>query len=85
MAARKIALTIPEGVLQAVDAVARQRGESRSSFVSRVLCVAMRARSHAEVTHRLDELFSDSAIAAEQLRVADELDSAGTDWTDETW
>ncbi len=85
MATAKIALSIPEDLLQAVDAAARERAESRSGFVSRVLRAAMRARSDAEVTRRLDELFTDSAMAAEQLRVADELDSAGTDWTDETW
>jgi metal-responsive CopG/Arc/MetJ family transcriptional regulator len=81
----KIALSIPEDVVRAVDAAAREHGESRSGFVSRVLRAAMQARSDAEVTRRLNELFADSAIAAEQLRVADELDSAGTDWTDETW
>lgn len=85
MATAKIALTIPEDVLQAVDAAARERGESRSGFVSRLLRAAMRARSDAEVTRRLDEIFADPKVAAEQLRVADELDSAGTDWSDETW
>lgn len=85
MATVKIALTVPEDVLQAVDAAARERGESRSGFVSRVLRAAMRARSDAEVTRRLDEIFADPAVAAEQVRVADELNSAGTDWSDEAW
>ena len=85
MATAKIALTVPEDVLEAVDAAARERGESRSGFVSRVLRAAMRARSDAEVTRRLDEIFADPAVGAEQLRVADELESAGTDWSDETW
>ena len=85
MATAKVALTIPEDVLEAVDAAARERGESRSGFVSLVLRAAMRARSDADITRRLYEIFADPAVAAEQLRVAEELDSAGTDWSDETW
>lgn len=85
MAAVRISLTIPEDVLDAVDAAAGERGESRSSFVSRLLCAAMRARSDAEVTRRFDEIFSDPAIAAEQLRVAHELDLAGAEWSEERW
>jgi metal-responsive CopG/Arc/MetJ family transcriptional regulator len=78
-------LSIPQHVLEAVDAAARERGESRSGFVSRVLRAAVRTRSDEEVTRRLNELLADSATAAEQLRVVEELDSAGTAWTDETW
>jgi metal-responsive CopG/Arc/MetJ family transcriptional regulator len=85
MATAKIAVTIPEEVLEAVDAAARERGESRSGFISRVLRAAMTARSDAEVTRRLNEVFGNPEVAAEQLRVADELDAAGTDWSDETW
>jgi hypothetical protein len=85
MSTAKIALSIPKDVLQEVDAAARERGESRSGFVSRVLRAAIQARSDAEVTRRLDELFRDPAIAAQQLLVADQLDSAGTNWGDESW
>jgi hypothetical protein len=45
----------------------------------------MKAQSDAEVTRRLDEIFADREVAAEQVRVADELDSAGTDWSNELW
>ena len=45
----------------------------------------MKALSDAEVTRRLDEIFADPGVAAEQLRVADEMASAGTDWSDESW
>jgi len=85
IATAKIAVTVPEDVLEAVDAAARQRGESRHGFISRVLRAAMKARSDAELTRRLDAIFADPAVAAEQLRVADEMDRAGTDWSDETW
>ena len=45
----------------------------------------MKVRSDTEVTRRLDEIFADPEVATEQLRVADEMDSAGTDWSDENW
>ena len=56
-ATAKIPVTVPEDVLEAVDAAARERGESRSGFISRVLRAAMKARSDVEVTRRLDEIW----------------------------
>jgi phosphotransferase system enzyme I (PtsI) len=38
-----------------------------------------------EITRRLDELFVDDSLREEQRRGADELDRAGTAWTDEQW
>ncbi len=38
-----------------------------------------------DVTRRLNELFADTALDREQLRTAAELDTAGTDWSDENW
>jgi metal-responsive CopG/Arc/MetJ family transcriptional regulator len=78
MATATIVVSISEGVLEAVDAAARE-DECRSSFITRVLRAAMKSRSDAEVTRRLNEIFAEPAI------VVDEVDSAGTDWSDETW
>jgi metal-responsive CopG/Arc/MetJ family transcriptional regulator len=85
MSRAKIAITIPEETLEAVDAAARERGQSRSAFISRVLRAAVRARRDREITRRLDSLFLDESVASEQRRVAAELDSIGTDWSDEAW
>ncbi len=85
LASSKIAITIPEDVLSGVDTAAHERGESRSRFVSRVLRQALRARRDAEITRRLNELFKDEKIVAEQRRSTRELDSVGTDWSDEAW
>lgn len=85
MASAKIAITIPENVLAAVDAAARERGESRSGFVSRVLRAALRARRDAQITRRLDELFRNEEVVAEQERLTREMDSVGADWSDERW
>ena len=82
---RKTAIAIPEDVLEQVDDAARASGESRSRYISKVLRLAVRARSNAEITRRLDELFSDADVVAEQKRAAADLDSAGTRWDDERW
>lgn len=85
MALRKTAIAIPEELLHEIDRAARQRRESRNRFVTRVLRFAVRARRDAEITQRLNELFSDPASSEYQRREAAELDAAGTLWTDERW
>jgi hypothetical protein len=82
---RKTAVAIPEELLDAVDRAARERGESRSRYISRVLRAAVRARRDAEITRRLDELFADEGLRREQLREVEELDALGTSWADERW
>ena len=85
MATSKIAITVPENVLSEVDAAAEARGETRSGFISRVLRTALKARRDAAITRRLNELFADESVVASQDRITREMDSAGTDWSDEEW
>jgi metal-responsive CopG/Arc/MetJ family transcriptional regulator len=82
---RKTAIALPPELLDAVDRVARERHESRSRFVTHVLQQAVRARRDAEITRRMDALFADPAVAAEQRGSAAALDAAGTRWEDERW
>jgi hypothetical protein len=81
----KTAVTIPVDLLTQVDQAARQRGESRSRYITRVLGAAVRARRDVDLTRRLNELFAADDVRDEQRRTADELDRAGTDWDDERW
>ena len=85
MARSKIAITVPEDVLSQVDAAARERGETRSGFISRILKTALKARRDAGITRRLNELFAEASVVATQDRITREMDSAGTDWSDELW
>lgn len=73
MARHKTAIAIPHDLLAEVDAAARDRSESRSAFITRVLRAAVRARRDREITRRLDALFADDAIQREQLDGAAEL------------
>ena len=85
MPTAKIAISLPEEVLAQIDSAARERGESRSGFIASVLKVALRARRGSEITRRLNALFADEQVTAEQLRITREMDAVGTDWSDETW
>ena len=85
MPTAKIAISLPEEVLAEMDGAARERGESRSGFIASILKAAMRARRRADITRRLNELFSDESVVSEQQRLTREMDAAGTDWSDETW
>ncbi|HVO23143.1 MAG TPA: ribbon-helix-helix protein, CopG family [Candidatus Margulisiibacteriota bacterium] len=82
---RKTAIAVPEDIMQEVDRAARERGESRSRFISRVLRLAVRARRDAEVTRRLDALFADESLREEHRRDAQELAQLGIDWDSERW
>jgi hypothetical protein len=66
MARHKTAIAIPEDLLTEVDAAARDRNESRSAFITRVLRAAVRARRDRDITRRLDQLFADGAKDLEE-------------------
>lgn len=70
MAARKIAISVPEEVIHQVDHAARRHGMTRSAFIAHVLGRVARARTDAEISRRVNELFSDPEIAREQVETA---------------
>ena len=74
MARHKTAIAIPEDLLAQVDAAARERDESRSAFITRVLRAALKARRDRDITRRLDELFADGAIGDERAGLDDAAD-----------
>jgi metal-responsive CopG/Arc/MetJ family transcriptional regulator len=85
MAYKKTAIAVPEDLLAEVDLAARKRGESRSRYITAVLRAAVRAKRDADITRRLNELFADESINDAQSKTAEQLDDAGTEWTDERW
>jgi hypothetical protein len=82
---RKTVIALPAELLADVDRAARALGESRGRFITRILRCAVRARRHAEITRRLDELFAAPVPAQEQRRTAAQLDAVGSSWNDERW
>jgi metal-responsive CopG/Arc/MetJ family transcriptional regulator len=66
MAMKKIAISLPEPVLERVDKLAASRGESRSHLIATVLDRVARAKHDHDITAQIDALFTDEKIAAEQ-------------------
>ncbi len=85
MPLRKTAIAVPDDLLDAIDRAAHERRESRNQFVTRVLRYAVRARRDAEITRRLNDLFKDPTLDAEQRREGSDLDAVGVPWNDERW
>ena len=67
MPLKKIAITIPADVLKAIDQGAKARGESRSKYITRILKRTAGARRDAEITRKIDELYSDPEFVAAEL------------------
>ena len=78
MAAKKFAISIPEDVMRQVDRAAKARGVTRSRFIAGVLRRAALARTDAEITRRLNEVFADESVAAEQRRTAETIGAANS-------
>ncbi len=84
MPMRKIAISIPEAVLEAVDDMAARRNESRSRLIATILSRLASAKRDREIAARIDALFEDDTIREDQLRVAESFRSIGG-WRDESW
>ncbi len=83
-ARRKATIAVPEELLVEVDRAARERAESCSAFITRILRAAVRARRDPEVTRRLDALFADERLRETQRREAEESAEAAVNWN-ERW
>jgi len=84
MPMRKIAISLPEPVLDTVDRLAAQRGESRSRVIATILSRVTRAKRDRDITAQIDALFADETIVAEQKRTAEEF-LRMSPWTPEEW
>jgi len=81
---RKIAISLPEPVLDTVDELASRRGESRSRVIATILSRLARVKRERDITARIDALLSDESIAAEQKRTTDEF-LRMSPWRKERW
>lgn len=84
MPMKKIAISLPIAVLETVDYLAEQRGESRSHVIATLLSRVARIKRDRDLTRQLDALFADDTVREEQKRTADRFLQLGT-WTEEKW
>ena len=73
MPMKKVAISLPEPVLEAVDRLAARRGESRSHVIATILSRVAHVKRDRDMTAQIDALFADETIVVEQKRTADEF------------
>ena len=79
MPTRKVALTLPEDVLERLDRHVQQLGKSRSRFVAEQLDEALRRLENDAITARYDEFYAEQPTRRENSRLAEELLQASPD------
>ena len=84
MPMKKVAISLPEPVLRTVDQLAARRGESRSRVIATILSRVAQVKRDRDITARINALFADETIVAEQKRTADEF-LRMSPWTKEEW
>jgi hypothetical protein len=84
VSSKKVAISVPVEVIEQVDQAAKQQGVTRSGFITDVLRRVARARHDADITRRINQLFADPDVAAEQKRTARDFHAisseVGTKW-----
>ncbi len=79
MNTKKVAITIPSDLLTLIDDIRRERGLSRSKFISLLLRQRILDERGRQIRQSYDRVFSDEAIVQEQLDTAAWLDDSGSD------
>jgi metal-responsive CopG/Arc/MetJ family transcriptional regulator len=67
----RVAVSLPQQVVSAVDELAEQRGESRSHFIATLLARVASAKRDREIRAEIDALFADPTVRAEQRDTAE--------------
>ena len=73
MTTRRVAITLPEGILARADHWAHKQGKSRSRLVADLLDTALENLSEQETTRLYNEAYASSEAREENLRRAEEL------------
>ena len=77
MNTQKVAITIPKQLVIMIDMISRQRGLSRSKFISNVLHEKLADERDRSTKGAYDKIFSDDEIAKEQLETASWFEGSG--------
>jgi metal-responsive CopG/Arc/MetJ family transcriptional regulator len=84
MATQKIAITIPADLVTMIDDISKNRGMSRSKYISTVLREKILSERERQLQDIYNSVFSDNSVRKEQLETALWLDGnasiAGKEW-----
>ena len=84
MNTQKVAITIPVDLVKLVDAISKERGMSRSKYISSVLREKVLNEKEKQLKNAFNQVFSDDSIRKEQLETASWFEGtrskAGQEW-----
>jgi len=78
MNTQKVAITIPVNLVMMIDTISKQRGLSRSKFISNVLQERISEDRNRSIKETYDRIFSDASICKEQLETAAWYEGSGS-------
>ena len=77
MNTQKVAITIPVDLVTMVDEISKERGMSRSKYISTVLREKVLNERERQLRDAYNQVFSDDSIKKEQLETALWFEGAG--------
>jgi metal-responsive CopG/Arc/MetJ family transcriptional regulator len=78
MSTQKVAITVPTELLTIIDDISKQKGISRSRFISTVLQQKILAEKQRQIKDAYDRVFSNHEIQKEQIETAAWFEGTGT-------
>jgi metal-responsive CopG/Arc/MetJ family transcriptional regulator len=78
MNTQKIAITIPTDLLTTIDDISKQKGISRSRYISNLLREKVLDEKERQIKESYNRVFSDALILREQLETASWLEGTGS-------
>ena len=78
MNTQKIAITMPADLVAVIDDIRKQKGMSRSRFISSLIHEKVLNEKEKQVKEAYDRVFTDDSIKKEQLETALWFDGAGS-------
>lgn len=70
MNTQKVAITVPKELIVMIDDMSKEKGLSRSKFISIVLREKLTWEKNRQIREAYDQIFSDESIQKEQLNCA---------------
>ncbi len=78
MNTQKVAITIPTELVTIIDAITKQRGISRSKFISNMLREKIFDEKNKQIKDAYNLIFSDEKIRKEQVETASWFEGTGS-------
>jgi metal-responsive CopG/Arc/MetJ family transcriptional regulator len=78
MNTRKVAITVPADLLTIIDDISKQKGMSRSRYISTILREKVLHDREKRINAAYNQVFSDELILKEQIETASWLEGSGS-------